>query len=448
MPRRGSAIRGLLELVVCTAISVSLLKGFLVEGFLISTGSMAPHLLGFHKQVVCPGCGFGFARGTDVDSPPSQPAVATCINCGLTGIDISTVPHNEGDQLLVHKLPWIFSDAERWEPMVFRRPDQATTAFVKRVVGLPGESVQVLDGNIYADGRLCRKTLAQQRGLAVAVYDDRFRPAKGPRRWTSGPGWSDHATMFRFAAMATSTSWLIYHHHDIEQPGAIRDRYAYNPREPRSRTLAVAEVLVTLDVIPSSTPARLTIELSAGRQRVAWVRDPAVGQQWLTIDGRPVQPTSLPLSDPGVRQSFEFSTIDRTLRAAVDGQLVLPPIALSETDRRRDADPGPLLKLGASAGDIEIHNLRIDRDVYYRAANGQHGTTSPWQLGPDEYFMLGDNSPVSLDSRSWPHPAVPRRLVIGRPLLVHLPSRQWQVELNGEPRHIRIPDFGRIRYIR
>ena len=35
MPRRGSAIRGLIELIVCTAISVSLLKGFLVEGFLI-----------------------------------------------------------------------------------------------------------------------------------------------------------------------------------------------------------------------------------------------------------------------------------------------------------------------------------------------------------------------------------------------------------------------------
>jgi hypothetical protein len=62
--------------------------------------------------------------------------------------------------------------------------------------------------------------------------------------------------------------------------------------------------------------------------------------------------------------------------------------------------------------------------------------------------MLGDNSPISLDSRSWSHPAVPRHLVIGRPLLVHLPSRQWQVELGGRPQHIRVPDFRRIRYIR
>ena len=139
---------------------------------------------------------------------------------------------------------------------------------------------------------------------------------------------------------------------------------------------------------------------------------------------------------------------DRTLRAAVDGRLVLPPLALSKNGPRERSATGNLLKLGASSGDLEIQNVRINRDVYYRDAKGQHGTSSPWQLGPDEYFMLGDNSPVSLDSRSWPHPAVPRRLVIGRPLLVHLPSRQWQVQLGGKTRHIRIPDLGRIRYIR
>ena len=448
MPRRGSAIRGLLELIACTAISVSLLKGFLVEGFLISTGSMAPHLLGFHKRVSCPDCGFEFARGTDLDGPPTRPGVATCINCGRTGIDVSLVPRNEGDQLLVHKLPWLFSDVDRWEPMVFRRPDQATTAFVKRVVGLPGESVQIIDGNIHADGKICRKTLQQQRGLTVAVYNDRFRPQDGPKRWSTGPGWSGHAAAFRFAANDTSTSWLTYHHRDVEQSGAVRDRYAYNPREPRSRTRSVEELLVSFEVIRGDAPARLSIELYTWGHRVEWVRDPEAGKQWLAVDGHTVRSVTLPVPDPGVSRMLEFSTIDRTLRAAVDGSLVLPPLALSGPDRDDGSRPGELLKLGAAAGNLEVHNLRIDRDVYYRDSSGQHGTTRPWQLGPDEFFMLGDNSPISLDSRSWPHPAVPRHLVIGRPLLVHLPSRQWQVELGGRPRHIRVPDFPRIRYIR
>ena len=448
MLRRGSAIRGLLELIACTAISVSLLKGFLVEGFLISTGSMAPHLLGYHKHVVCPECGFGFARGTDIDDPSNQPRVATCINCGQTEIDVAEVPRNEGDQLLVHKLPWVFSEIRRWEPMVFRRPDRATTAFVKRVVGLPGETVQLVGGNIHANGRICRKTLAQQRGLAVPVYDDRFRPRAGTSRWTAGPGWADHHPAFRFAAMDTRTSWLIYRHQDIEQPGIVRDRYAYNPREPRSRTRTVSELLVTFEAITSQTPPRLTIELDTGQHRVAWVRDPVAGKQWLVVDGRRMKSVRLVPVEPGRRRTMELSTIDRTLRAAVDGRLVLPPLALSNSSHRSKTGAADLLKLGAAAGDFEIQNVRIDRDVFYRDAAGQHATTSPWKLGPDEFFMLGDNSPVSLDSRSWTLPAVPRRLVIGRPLLVRLPSQQWSIESEEGTRHIRIPDLRRIRYIR
>jgi len=316
------------------------------------------------------------------------------------------------------------------------------------VVGLPGETVQLVGGNIHANGRICRKTLAQQRGLAVPVYDDRFRPRAGTSRWTAGPGWADHHPAFRFAAMDTRTSWLTYRHQDIEQPGIVRDRYAYNPREPRSRTRAVGELLVTFEVITSETPPRLTIELDTGQHSVSWVRDPVAGKQWLVVDDRRMKSVRLVPVEPGRLRTMELSTIDRTLRAAVDGRLVLPPLALSNSSHRSKTGAADLLKLGAAAGDFEIQNVRIDRDVFYRDAAGQHATTSPWKLGPDEFFMLGDNSPVSLDSRSWTLPAVPRRLVIGRPLLVHLPSQQWSIESEQGTRHIRIPDLRRIRYIR
>jgi len=39
-----------------------------------------------------------------------------------------------------------------------------------------------------------------------------------------------------------------------------------------------------------------------------------------------------------------------------------------------------------------------------------------WQLGPKEYFLLGDNSSVSLDSRRWG--PVPAHLLLGKPLSV------------------------------
>jgi len=58
--------------------------------------------------------------------------------------------------------------------------------------------------------------------------------------------------------------------------------------------------------------------------------------------------------------------------------------------------------------------------------------------------MLGDNSPVSEDSRTWPEgPAVPARLLVGKPLFVHFPAKRVQIG-NWV---FQVPDPARIRYI-
>lgn len=53
--------------------------------------------------------------------------------------------------------------------------------------------------------------------------------------------------------------------------------------------------------------------------------------------------------------------------------------------------------------------------IVYDAA-GRHGVRNPCRLGNDEYFVLGDNSPASDDSRTWPHPGVKLSAIIGRPI--------------------------------
>ncbi len=70
------------------------------------------------------------------------------------------------------------------------------------------------------------------------------------------------------------------------------------------------------------------------------------------------------------------------------------------------------------------------------------------QLGTDEFYVLGDNSPVSVDSRCWDDPAVKRHDLVGKPVIVHLPSQQGKFNLFGETHFVRIPDFSRVRYIR
>lgn len=51
---------------------------------------------------------------------------------------------------------------------------------------------------------------------------------------------------------------------------------------------------------------------------------------------------------------------------------------------------------------------------YTPRAAGQPLRVGPWNLGPAEFFLLGDNSPVSIDSRTWG--PVPTRLIVGVPL--------------------------------
>jgi hypothetical protein len=96
-----------------------------------------------------------------------------------------------------------------------------------------------------------------------------------------------------------------------------------------------------------------------------------------------------------------------------------------------------------------VSHLRLFRDVYYTHEPKQLACDEPFQLGENEYFVLGDNSQVSRDSRSWPADnMLTRRLLLGKPFIVHLPSHRERIGIAGRQAEVRIPEFSRIRYIR
>lgn len=65
---------------------------------------------------------------------------------------------SDGDSVIIQKLSYIFGEPERFDVIVF--PVKATgdgkngedSFYVKRIIGLPGETVQVRDGSVYIDG--------------------------------------------------------------------------------------------------------------------------------------------------------------------------------------------------------------------------------------------------------------------------------------------------------
>ena len=81
-----------------------------------------------------------------------------------------------GDRLLVQKLVFDFRPARRWEVAVFHYPGDPSQAYVKRVVGVPGDSLQIIKGDIVVDGKVARKSLREQRAMRILVYDNEFLP--------------------------------------------------------------------------------------------------------------------------------------------------------------------------------------------------------------------------------------------------------------------------------
>lgn len=67
-----------------------------------------------------------------------------------TGSMVDTI--NEGDRLIANRLSYLFSDPQRFDIVVFKYPDDESQYFIKRIIGMPGETVEIKDGKVYING--------------------------------------------------------------------------------------------------------------------------------------------------------------------------------------------------------------------------------------------------------------------------------------------------------
>lgn len=590
-------LRSAVDLLACFIMAVILLRGFVLEGYLISTGSMAPGLLGFHKHVVCPSCQFQFAFGVTFDDSV-DPALltastsdgtrryATCPNCGQVNIDVSEVPTSHGDQLLVQKHVYDFRRPQRWETVVFRNPASPGEAYVKRVTGLPGEELQVLDGDIYVNGALARKDYRTQRDMRIAVCDlqhladsvswempwqveegwqlqDRhlqssadaagnrisFRPWRWyggthfvetplspedaevdwqqfldrfdrlPVSWVSRIEYDRERSVLRcegvmpqemqadLMAQATSDAFrnAVYRLAALSHLAAVTDHYGYNSMVS-SPEYSVSDLMLRTEISWQDVPEELavtvpveadvlTVRLLPRERRVQLeATDRNLVLQSGSFEADPVN-SDAAVSADATAMELEVSNIDHQVVVAINGQPCFPAFVLPVSPTESPAAAAtPAVAAGVAAADspaipaaglvasrglvpdsaanaaraarsavlrerqgrwslfvrgggVRLQELQMFRDVYYTPGRRRNAVERPYRIAADSYFVQGDNSPVSSDSRNWPDPCVPHRLLLGKPFLLHLPSRPAVLELGARRWPIRIPDWSRIRYI-
>jgi signal peptidase I len=550
---RTSLLRMVVESVVALAIAVILFRTFQAEGYMISTGSMAPSLLGYHKQVTCPRCHYAFTYGVAYDDSVAKNRYdasqaegafstsgeyATCPNCNTNSIDLSHVPRNEGDQLLVFKHAYYLKSPQRWEVVVFQNPIKPTQAYVKRIVGLPGEKVQVKGGDLYIDGEIQRKPLETQRAVRLLVHDNEYQPqddeffeprfvpvdADGETTEGQSGGWVPGGKGFTIDATQETPlqdphwSWVKYQHWirqggqyqtsvplkawpaDLDQPepvigsmhydelkqelncrGALSpddcqrwlgqtddeefryavallyekshvapvvDHYAYNSGVENQRATSVHDFMFECQLQVDGNTGAFALEMFDGQHRFRNLIDFEKQQVTLWVDDQP-QPLRTESLNGAIGSKpvrLEMSVMDRQVLCAVEGKLLYQPLLFSGSTKPRTEIREPL-RFGAQGARVAVAGLKLFRDIHYTRGKGIHGVDEPYELDQQSYFVLGDNSPVSLDSRSWADAKVDRKYLLGKPFLVHLPSRQGEVKFGNHIGHIRIPDFSRIRYI-
>jgi signal peptidase I len=416
---------------------------------------MAETLRGSHHEVTCADCGYSFVCAAE-GSPDAF--LCVCPNCGYASEKAIPLPELAGDRVLIDKTAYVFRSPQRWDVIAFSRPAHDDALVVKRVAGLPGETIEIRNGDVYADGKIQRKSLRQQRAVRIPVYDADFRPKlepTPPARWqgksaNTGWKWDEGRLLHGESSRNSPIDWLVYRHWRRVDGGAkvvpcaITDLSAYNQRRPRREEDVhfVLDVMLSVELGEAVGPGVLWLRATDGQDVFHVAMDLQRESYTLLHNGSPV---------PGVKgrlpavlrgKCVELSLFDQQLLLAIDGRTVV------EWPYQRSTDPPTTccepVAIGSQGAGVELRHVQIYRDIFYTRPPGGFVVT-PVRLSANEYFVLGDNSVISEDSRIWSKDGgVAASLLQGRPFLVIYPAR----DLSWGERHFQVPDLGRIRYIR
>jgi signal peptidase I len=400
-----------------------LARSFLIQGLLLPVrvhgGSMAPSLLGRHFVQACPACRYSFP----FDEIPDTGIV--CPNCGFIDRrdedNIAPRLALPGERVLLDRLSLRLRSPRRWEVVAFRRPDGQHS--VKRVVGLPGESVEIRGGDIWVDGQVVRKPLPVLQSMMVPVYSDRYR-ATDPKgdthelRWRSdGALWKSIPDGYWLPSTGTAVgdtvspnapiTFLTYQHLGClplpvgRSKTPVLDSYGFN--QNLSRSLQPVTDLLLRGNIRWLGNGTIVLRFWSG-QHLTEIQWPVDGPLVISNDGRQTQvsETQKPRGTNGTGSIF-LGYADGRAFLAVDERIViehrcqtLSENALIEPGNAARQQP---FSIGGSGLELRVTDLQLSRDIHYLQIPGQ---TDHWRLQDDQFLLLGDNSPISEDARYGP----------------------------------------------
>lgn len=489
---RVAEVADTFEWMITAFILALVFRAFVMEAYRIPTGSMADTLKGAHFRLRCSQCGYRYDYGFVPESYglPSNTIPAgnvpltpvRCPNCGYYQKVGGQTPIANGDRILVLKCIYQFFEPKQWDVVVFKNPLDPTINYIKRLIGRPGETVEIIDGDIYINGQISRKPPKVQNELWMPVYDNDYQPVEphpvepyeglfnghfwqqpfesADSTWTID---ANRPTIFQLDSSPDETSTLVY---NTKIGNDFRAAYAYDDIRGYSHLPYCSDLMVRFYICTAEPKGQIGIVLSKYQSRyiaridfdgsmvIEAQKDEKVTELARKSIGRIAvnKPISVKFADVDHQLIFEFGEEKLTYDLGRGPDDAGP----------RQTKIEPEVKI-FGGGRLTLSHVAILRDIHYTGgelaigSQGRRATEgNPITLGRDEFFMLGDNSPNSADGRWWGTEGrgnngrlyrqgiVPHEYLVGKALFVYWPSFFHPF---GKSSPVLVPNIGQMRFI-
>ena len=433
-----TVVRETVESIVIAFVLALTFRTYIAEAFMIPTGSMANELMGRHKDIYCSGCGFRFKVGAteEVDRNTGRQINGAyingvvCPNCRV-GIDLSREalagrdwPSHSGDRIIVGKYPYRMHKPDRWDVFVFMFPGNTQTNYIKRLVGMPNETLRIQNGDVFtrpldsaeeSDFQIVRKPADKILAVMQNVYDDDKRnldfelKTNWPRRWIADKNsvWESEQDRSEYRCSASSNiNWLVYQHvvptfkvllnyyQDIKsadtpdtRPSLITDMNAYNftrmksesfdPRQvsPNANQVGLhwtGDLIVECDLTPSTASGNAYLQLIKGGSVFTATINLANQTAYLSINGqKDWKPKASIHIKAGEKTHLRFANVDQALYLWINDQLVTFDSSTQydalDNSLPTNADLNPA-RIGVEKVAVKVEHVKLFRDLYYIAA--------------------------------------------------------------------------------